>query len=282
MDEDVFGRPRISRWWHMNPIRWNREVVQPADIIDGINLIDGKTVWTHPQTPAGWLPAETLYEWARVGLANPCELGWDIAVSYAKRAVCRRIDGLLLNNWLLHFGGRKYPDKIGMLSEIGIPIPGIVHRLVIGSRNEIEHDYRSVGSDEASNALDVAQLMLNATVQEAPREPVAMASGSISAVVLTKGSEPRSESHDIKDLGTEPLVFVDFLEPDAQVKLVYPKDHEIRFARLKQFSREEAIVFAHHMRTYRPTPIGLGLIGLPKELQPTVLRFEEFKRQTGI
>ena len=33
-------------------------------------------------------------------MSSSNELGWDIAVSYAKRAVCRRIDGFLANNWL--------------------------------------------------------------------------------------------------------------------------------------------------------------------------------------
>jgi len=75
---------------------------------------------------------------------------------------------------------------------------------------------------------------------------------------------------------------VDFLANPRQVKLVYPQDGEIRYADLKQFKKEDAIAFAKHMRTYRPSQIGLGLIGMPKELLPTVLRFEEFKKQTGI
>jgi hypothetical protein len=53
----------------MTPISWKREIVEPADIIDGIKSIEGKTVWTHPLTPEGWLPAETLYEWAAAGMA---------------------------------------------------------------------------------------------------------------------------------------------------------------------------------------------------------------------
>jgi hypothetical protein len=95
----------------MDHINWKREIVQPADIIDGLKSIKGKIVWTHPRTPEGWLPAETLYQWAALGMGNDHEFGWDIAVSYAKRAVCRRIDGFLANNWLSHFEGRKYPEK---------------------------------------------------------------------------------------------------------------------------------------------------------------------------
>jgi hypothetical protein len=266
----------------MDPINWKREVVEPADSLDGIKLIEGKTVWTHPMTPEGWRPAETLSEWARAGMSNPNELGWDVGVSYAKRAICRRIDGFLLNNWLDQFSGRDYPEKIEILREIGIAVPGIVHRLAISRRNEIEHNYQSVSSDDAANAVDVAHLMLTATAGEATREPVVMAGGQIEVQTGIKSSEPRFEFHKVNGLGADPLVFVDFLANPRQVKLVYPKDEEIRYAELKKFKKDDAIAFAKHLRTYRPSQIGLGLFGVPKELLPTVHRFEEFKRQTGI
>lgn len=266
----------------MDPINWKRIVVEPEDILDGIRSIEGKTVWTHPMTPESWLTAETLYEWARLGMNNPNELGWDIGVSYAKRAVCRRIDGFLVNNWLDHFGGKKYPEKIDILREIGIPIPGIVHRLVIGSRNEIEHDYQSVNSKEAADAVDLAHLMLSATAGELCREPVVMAGGHISIETGIKSSEPRVEFHKINDLGTDPLIFVDFLANPQQVKLVYPQDEEIRYSALKTFNKADSIVFARHMRSYRPSQIDSGLFNLPKELLPTILRFHEFRNQTGI
>lgn len=267
----------------MDPINWKRKIVQPADIIDGIKSIEGKTVWTHPLTPEGWLPAETLYRWAVAGMNNQNELGWDIAVSYAKRAVCRRIDGFLVNNWLDHFGGRKYPEKIDILCKVGIAIPGIVHRLVIGSRNEIEHDYKSVCNNEAADAMDVAHLMLTATAIEVPREPVVMvAGGNVAVEMLIKSSEPRSENHKVNALGTDPIIFVDFLENPRRVKLMYPQDEEIRWAELNNFKKEEAIAFARHMRTYRPSSVGFGFIGVPKELLPTVLRFQVFKKQIGI
>jgi hypothetical protein len=266
----------------MNPIHWKRKIVEPADILDGIKSIEGKTVWVHSMTPEDWLPAETLYEWAMEGMKNPNALGWDIGVSYAKRAVCRRIDGFLANNWLDHFGGRKYPEKIDMLCEIGIPIPGIVHRLVIESRNEIEHDYQSVGKDDAADAVDVAHLMLSASAAEAPREAVVLAGGHFDVASGIKSTEPRVEFHTINSLGSDPLVFVDFLENPKQVKLVYPQDEDIRFAEIKNFAKDDAIAFAKQMRRYRPLQPDFGFFGLPKELLPTVLRFREFKRQTGI
>lgn len=77
----------------MDPINWKRALVDPADILSGLKSIAGTTVWSHALTPDEWLPAEKFHEWAAVGVANPHALGWDMAVSYAKRAVCRRIGG---------------------------------------------------------------------------------------------------------------------------------------------------------------------------------------------
>ncbi len=269
----------------MDPISWKRSLVQPTDIIDGVKSIEGKTVWAHSRTPEDWLPAETFYEWARVGLSNDHAFGWDIAVSLAKRAVCRRIDGFLWNNWLEHLVDRKYPEKIRILCDIGIAIPGIVHRLVIGSRNEIEHGYRSASGDEARDALDVAHLMLSSTALEASREPVAQAGGSIQ-VGWGKCSAKESpvEFYSINGLGAAPIVFVDFMEIPTLVKLVYPMDHEIRYAELSRFQREDSISFAKSMRTYNPSNTLLDMLptSVPKELLPTVQRIEEFKRQTGI
>lgn len=266
----------------MEPVNWKRENIEPADILTGIKTIYGTTVWTHPQTPERWQPAETLYGWAASAMTSDHEFGWDIALSYAKRAVCRRIDGFLHNNWLAQLGGRKYPEKIAILREIGIPIPGIVQRLVIETRNEIEHDYRSATREEAVDAIDLAHLMLTATAIEVPREPVVVAGGTIAASQAIKSSEPRFEYHTINDLGADPIVFVDFLESPTLVKLVYPADSEIRFAKLNSFRQDEAVELVNRLRSYPPSAPISSFIKMPKELLSTVARFQEFKQQTGI
>ena len=97
-----------------------------------------------------------------------------------------------------------------------------------------------------------------------------------------KGSEPRVDFHTINGLGDDPIVFVDFLEVPALVKLVYPNDHEIRYAELNGFKKGEGIAFAKRMRSYQPSQFALGMIRLPRNSFPAVRRFEEFKRQTGI
>jgi hypothetical protein len=266
----------------MEPVSWTRSVIAPADILDGIKSIEGKTVLTHSLVPERWVSAETYFGWAATAMDYRDDSRCDSAVSYAKRAVCRRVDGLLLNNWLRHFQVKKYPEKLEMLCSIGIPVRGIVHRLVIGNRNEVEHDYKSASEEEARNALEMAQMMLNCTAFEAGREPVVIAGGGVLLAMAVYSGEPRIESHGVEGLGTDPIIFVDFLETPEQVKLVYPRDQEIRSAELASFKTHEAIAFARHMRTYSQSIVNLRSSWLPKELHPTVKRFQEFKRQTGI
>jgi len=265
----------------MQPINWTRHPVQPDDILDALKSIEGRTIWTHSLTPEGWQLAETLYHWAEVGLNNDNEPGWDIAVSYAKRAVCRRIDGFLLNNWSGHLLRLKNPAKLDYLRRIGIPIPQIVQRLVIESRNEVEHEYRSASKAEAVDAVEVAQLMLNATAGESSREPAILAGGTILASMNKKSSEPSFESHSIENLGEDPLVFVDYWETPTLVKVVYPKDHEIRHSELKNFKDEKAVDFTNRMRTFRNSDFFRRFVFAP-HLDPTVVRFHQFKHQTGI
>ena len=109
----------------MEPINWTRTRIEPEDILDGVKsileLIPRGELWTHSFIPPDWQSAETLYGWAEAGMSNDNELGWDIAVSYAKRSVCRRIDGFLVNNWMKHFEKKKNPDKLDYLRQIGIP-----------------------------------------------------------------------------------------------------------------------------------------------------------------
>jgi hypothetical protein len=104
-------------------------------------------------------------------------------------------------------------------------------------RNEIEHNYQFVSGDNATDAVDVAHLMLSATAGEVTREPVVMAGGHVEVATGIKSSEPRFEFHKVNGLGADPLVFVDFLATPRQVKLVYPEDEEIRYADLKRFNK---------------------------------------------
>src|SRR4051812_25601786 len=102
----------------MAEFEWKRTRVDPEDILDALKTIGGRADWSVNLIPEDWLPAETLYQWAEIGLNNDHPLGMDIAFTYAKRAVCRRIDGLLLHNYCGKYERANYPQKIDILKEI--------------------------------------------------------------------------------------------------------------------------------------------------------------------
>lgn len=95
----------------MAELNWTQTQVKPKVILDTLDTIGGRAEWSVNLVPEHWLAAETLYQWAEIGLSNDNPLGIDIAFTYAKRAVCRRIDGLLVNNYCGKYNREYYPEK---------------------------------------------------------------------------------------------------------------------------------------------------------------------------
>src|SRR5262249_53328525 len=152
----------------------------PADILDAIKTINGHLNCHLSLVPEVWVEADQYLAWAQAGLTNDNPLGWEVGLTYAKRAVCRRIDGLLLNNYFGQFLRSKYPAKIELLKAIGIKIPNLVQSWIIEGRNRIEHDYSLADKEHATNAEEIAGLFLQATADEASRKVALIAGGAIS------------------------------------------------------------------------------------------------------
>jgi hypothetical protein len=128
---------------------WTTKPVLPGAIIDAVNhTAIGSTPyvsWFRKNKSSlyeMWVAAETYLAWAQTALKQGSADGFDTALTYAKRAACRRIDGFLAYNHLSRFDRKSYPDKCQILREVGISIPGIVHDLAIDPRNESEHRYQ--------------------------------------------------------------------------------------------------------------------------------------------
>lgn len=265
----------------MADLPWKRTQVEPEVILDALKSLGGHAEWSVNLVPEGWLPAEILYQWAEIGLNNDHPLGMDIAFTYAKRSVCRRIDGLLLNNYCGKYGRAKYPLKIEILKEIGIPIPNIVHKWVISGRNEIEHNYQGADKGQATDAVEIAQLFLNATATEAAREVVLVAGGS---TMHTYGGEIQDpELARLNDLGfsRDPFVFADIADAPGVIKIVYPLETEISECPLDRMSQAQTVEFARIMRQYRPWLNDLP-IKIPRGLIPGLSHVRQLKERTGI
>jgi len=90
---------------------------------------------------------------------------WINALGNAKRAIECRIDTLLYN-YCLHKKSEKegwfFPKKIEVLRELGIAAPNILKK-INKKRNELEHQYVKPTKGDVEDAIDVAELFLNAT-----------------------------------------------------------------------------------------------------------------------
>src|ERR1700722_13259932 len=135
----------------MQVAKWSAKPVLPGVIIDAAkNTKIGNTPFlswfrdTSSSLYEVWVAAETYLDWAQAGLLEGNANGFDTALTYAKRAACRRIDGFLAYNHLSKFDRKSYPEKCDILRKVGINIPSIVHDLVIDPRNESEHRYQSI------------------------------------------------------------------------------------------------------------------------------------------
>src|SRR5262249_40904895 len=102
----------------MTTLRRDANPCDPQDILDAAKHLGVQNVrssyfldetWRMGRR---WTPSEDYLAWARVGLAEGGEHGWDRALSYAKRAVCRRIDSFLVYNHLRFAERYPFPAKI--------------------------------------------------------------------------------------------------------------------------------------------------------------------------
>jgi hypothetical protein len=188
-----------------------------------------------------WRTAENYMEWAREGLHNGNQRGYDSALMYAKRAICRRIDGFLLYNHLRKFEGENYSVKLDALRNVGISAPDVLHELIIDPRNKTEHQYQEVVQKDARHAVEVADLFVHATAKEAERSAVVAFNWNIS----TGGSS----FTELEEFGEFPMLLVDVFQEPKRVKIIRPVDGEVQYAELANFTKDEAIEFAQFMRT---------------------------------
>jgi hypothetical protein len=230
---------------------WTKTAIAPADILDAIKTIDGHAQCELSLIPKDWVEADQYLAWAQAGLGNDNPLGWEVGLTYAKRSVCRRIDGLLLNNYFGQFIRAKYPAKIELLKAIGIKIPNLVQNWIIQGRNRIEHDYRLADKDHATDAVEIAGLFLDATFEEAARK-VALITGGAAINHQYTGEFPGIDTKRLNSLGmsANPTILFDPYAEPAAILIIYPNDLEVRYALTADFQTKEMIEFAQRMRGY--------------------------------
>ena len=226
---------------------WQFTEVEISDVFDAAKTIGGGTHRIYHNPISDWVPPTDYLQWARRSLNEGDSFGYDAAVCYAKRAVCRYIDGLLAKNYLRRFLRiPSYPDKIDHVRNIGVAIPQIIHELIINPRNEIEHAYQATTAKQATRAVELASLLFESTstVYELAKNSLV----SIGSNIQVHSPKSSGGLPDVTFLSDDPFIIFDCLPDNPRVMIVDPKNTEVRFVEFNQLPASQAIEFAKLMR----------------------------------
>ena len=137
-----------------------------------------------------------------------------------------------------------------MLCGVGLPIPGVIHQLIIDPRNESEHTYKPCTLRDAKSAVEISDLFLKATTDERARCATIAIGWSI-GFVQHRCSIPGKEYERIKfSLSSRhsPMLLIDVCADDRNVMILYPHDEEVSTCPLRDFKREQVIRLAQLLR----------------------------------
>ncbi len=261
--------PRNTRGETQMTWKWTRTITAPDDVLSAMDTMTSGGGQYEAILTADWNTGAQYLEWAKACLKEKSAYGNDAAVCYSKRAVCRMIDSMMLNNHLNYWLGDQYPKKLEMLTELGIFAPSIVHKFIIGPRNEVEHTYRQPTDEEARHAVELGELFLGATDQEGKQNLIVSYNWSISysGFYSSKGAK-----HGFRlDPTSAAMVIVDVTDAaNHEVLVLRPSDAEVLVCPMREFKREQAVEFAKRMRKQG----GGGMSG-----SHTVHFFNELKAQ---
>jgi len=230
---------------------WSRTQVAPDDVLDAMDTIDCGPIHYATLTDK-WLPAGTYLSWAQQSLATAGEFGFDAALCYAKRAVCRQIDAFMVNSHLSRFLHSKgYPEKVDALATIGLHSPSIIHDIIIDPRNDIEHEYVFATESQARRAVELARLFLDATKTESERDALigfGWCIGSSYSAVDKPDEQWEKIEYSLRSTHS-PMLLVEVTDPKNHHALVLrPKDGELLACPIRWFSMTQAIEFAKKLR----------------------------------
>jgi hypothetical protein len=227
---------------------WRRQQVSPDDILSAAKTLTVGSSRYEIDVTSQMTTSGDYLQWARECLKGNLPVSWDAALCYAKRAVCREIDAFMHCNHFGTFLGKPYPQKIDMLSAVGVSIPSIVHELIIEPRNEVEHTYKTPTQEDAKHAVELAELFLAATQDERKHHAIIAIAWSIT---IREERGPTYERIEFRlDRANNPMLLIDVCAQEQAVMVLIPKDEEIRWCRLALFSPDQAIALVKMLRQH--------------------------------
>jgi hypothetical protein len=231
---------------------WDWQKVSPPAIVDAARTICKSTSQVLVEMVPDWIPAARYLEWARVALDRNSDDGWDAAASLAKRAVCRQMDGVLLNNHLACVVRKKNRAKANALQQLGIPGLSLLQSLVIDPRNQLEHAYDLAAPEQARHAVDVADLFLRAT-EKRGNEKAGITLGWEMSRTERGSSEPGQEYHLIDyrlDKNHGPFLLVTVFEAPVRVIVACPQNETAVWCAMTDFQVEDALPLSRLLRSH--------------------------------
>ena len=246
--------------------------IAPADLLTAASTIRLHEANCHSWLQKAWVGAAEYLDWANRGLIVGGDDGFATAVTFAKRAVCRRIDALLIYNHLRQYQRAAYPAKLEVLAATGISSPQIVYELNISPRNQMEHGYERVSLTVARHAVEIADLYLRSTAAEEERGAIIALDWNILGG-LTASTTGGLRVH-VGPFADRPMLFVDVFANPVAAKIVNPLRSEVLVAEIGSFTPDENQQLARLLRRHWDEP-SRGERSLPPEY------YQEAKRALG-
>lgn len=227
---------------------WKKQEVAPTDILDAARTITPtNTVITFDAIPE-WTAPHVYLDWAKTALARASDEGWDSASMLAKRAVCRRMDGILVHNHFADFLGKTYAKKAKYLGLLEIPGLNLLREFVLDPRNTFEHSYALAGPDHARRAVELAELFVCATEADANK----MATGALGWNVSFKSDKCCKPGYEREEYdfwithNNKPMLLIDGFSGDVFV--LHPRDHTVFLCQRKLFEDEQVLSLNNLLR----------------------------------
>ncbi|MBL9084755.1 MAG: hypothetical protein JNK76_23320 [Planctomycetales bacterium] len=236
---------------------WTPQEIPAGAILDAVENTKAEGRWLEIRPTQAWTDPDTYLAWAADALTRDDTFGWDAAVVYAKRAVCRQIDAFMVAQ---HMGGllqaKNYPAKVKVLNELGIDIPDVVHDLIIDPRNNIEHAYEPATKTQARHAVQLCKLFLtSASVIEESQY------GTIVSLGMTlntsfrgsgiRGKERQEYDFEIPDHHLEQSVLVDYFLAESRIFVLRPRQWELLHCPMAKLNAREVQSLAASLRRER-------------------------------
>lgn len=213
--------------------------VNPGELLDGLKTIDHQNRYFCSTTCREWIESNKYIEWAKEMILADTDCSRNAALVFAKRAVCREVDTIVVKSHMYSLVAKDYKQKLKALQQLECPAPTIIRDLILEPRNQSEHEYLLPTIKECEHAVEVAELIVE---RLSPFSEVNAPVFVLPSCNVTVSSGPDYYRFHVDNMPTDPLVLVDICNANGKtISIIFPNDREILTADLFEFEFSESI-----------------------------------------